>query len=488
MNKQDLINLLEDETTYNEVLQIIDNHTKSFNKNIGDIPRQKFLCGGAVANTIIYLLNKDKFDKPIINDIDVFYFNHNQLGYNYLVNDNVDFFAQRNINNTIGLSGYEKMWYGSEGEEIIMVDTDRDGIINNVQIDVFLWTKAFNPTDYYQDLLKTFDLNCCSAGLDRVNNKILYTDDFVNFLLTNKIEVTNLRHPLQTSVRMKKKTEELKTDTSNFDIEMSLIQHSFLCSRSRYLGPEWVEKSKQYKDFLDKYFKKYEPPYPTQNELYEYTSTDFELAHNIRQILIDHYDSLILFWRLFVRNGITNNGALLLKYYKEKLGLVDDSAKFYWTDKHSYGNSSAVDFNQPSFFSLTPLTPNYFDCDFTYDELVRVSNFFNYLNKNHVSVTAFLVQNVKEQQKFIDYFKKTFIDKYGFVKETLLNKIVDKSYPIKKLRMGMSSLNVKDKINGFNKMIKTMFVKTYITKPFRFHVNNYPLRTDGLIDDDLFEF
>ena len=73
--------------------------------------------------------------------------------------------------------------------------------------------------EYYQSLLNNFDLNCCCAGLDSVNKKIIYTAQFIEFLC-DKIEVTSTLTPLNTAIRSNNKTKDLKTN--------SLLKHEFL--------------------------------------------------------------------------------------------------------------------------------------------------------------------------------------------------------------------------------------------------------------------
>jgi hypothetical protein len=103
-------------------------------------------------------------------------------------------FINNNITDNVGihLDSYGRAWIGSNGEHIKMVSSERFGDINKVTINVYSPNNNnFNEVDYYKELLGVFDLNCCMAGLDRINNKIIYTEQFIDFLFTHKIEVTN---------------------------------------------------------------------------------------------------------------------------------------------------------------------------------------------------------------------------------------------------------------------------------------------------------
>jgi hypothetical protein len=226
MNRKELINFLNSEKTFNEVLGIINHKLQEDGVGVGDYPMHYFMAGGAVANTIYYLLNKEKFEEPVINDIDLFFFN-NVLGHDWDYNTpNPNLFIHTNLGAVAGIDGYGRTWVGPSGETMRMFGSERFGIVNKVSINVFKQSiQNFNETNYYKTLLTVFDLNCCMAGLDRVNGNIVYTEDFLDFLESDMIEVTNVSQPLQTSVRLKNKSLQLGTDLSNFDCEMNLIKH-----------------------------------------------------------------------------------------------------------------------------------------------------------------------------------------------------------------------------------------------------------------------
>jgi hypothetical protein len=139
MGKKEIVNFLNNKKTYKQVLDLIECLCQKDGVSLKDYPQEYFLAGGAVANTIYYLLNKDKIDDPIINDIDLFFFNHvNEQNWSH---NNTENFIQEYINHVTTVDSYGRIWLGSHGEEIRMVSSERFGIVNKITINVNLWQK-----------------------------------------------------------------------------------------------------------------------------------------------------------------------------------------------------------------------------------------------------------------------------------------------------------------------------------------------------------
>ncbi len=235
MEKEKIIEFLNKEETYNKVCGIIYSSLLIVQRRILEGDEEPFIAGGSVANIIYNLLYK-KQDKPIINDIDIFTFRSQHdiqaiqgVGLPW-DNFNDENFIN-NAENGLTSDGYGNIWLGPKGENIRMVKSERRGIINDVLISVgdrrYGWGRTevieLNQTEYYESLLNNFDLNCCCAGLDRVNKKIIYTDKFIEFLCNDKIEVTSTLTPLNTAIRLNNKTKDLKTN-SDLDKEVELLE------------------------------------------------------------------------------------------------------------------------------------------------------------------------------------------------------------------------------------------------------------------------
>ena len=311
MRKDEVIKILESNETFNEVLNIIKHECHTHGTQFDDIPNSEFISGGAIANTIHYIFNKDRFERPIINDIDLFVFNPVDTGQ--WGSTMIDSFIQTNLQRVVG-DDYGQYFITNTGDSINMRTNERLGIINKVTLDVYS-RKSRNVCEYYSELINNFDLNCCMAGLDRLNNKIIYTDDFVDFILNNKIQVTHLKFPLQTAYRMKKKCVELDTVTTNFETEMLLLKQATTFSGSNSFGEVWSEKIEKDSIFftenfvVDKmseeglqFYKSKELPKLEVENLYQ---------QNLVSLLDHDKDVLLSFWDLFFRgkysDDITHN-------------------------------------------------------------------------------------------------------------------------------------------------------------------------------------
>jgi hypothetical protein len=467
MDRKEVIQFLESKETYDKVMGLLNNKCGDFN----DYPEEYFMAGGAVANTLHFLLRGG--NQPIINDIDLFYFHHMNR-HLWLHSEPGDNFIQQSINQTINQDGYNRFWFGSNGEEISMVNSERFGDINKITINVYLYQGEFNPSDYYKQLLNNFDLNCCAVGIDRVSKKIIYTKHFVDFLSHNRIEVISMAHPLQTAVRMVKKSEELKTDTSNFKTEMSLIQHSFLIRGRNAIGLEWASKIKGYTDFIDEYFVfdtvKTENIVTGEPTLFYYGPTNFILNPSTYQFKFDSLQSLITFWDIFIRGKKENEKKRdeLVKFYIEKMGLrvtTDSSVRYSNRDYHS-ATSKKINRTHLDPINIVSLSPNYLDCDFDFDDLRKVHTINLYFDENGVDPAIFLADTIKDHIKVLTYIRKRFITETGLFKSGVFQKVINRSYNDreKEHRINLGSLDYKKKINSFEILVNGLWIKKKIYK------------------------
>lgn len=494
MDKKEIISFLDKEETYNKVLSFLNGKCDDFN----DYPEEYFIAGGSIANTLHCILNGGK--SPVINDLDLFYFHHTRQ-HLWLHSEPGDNFIQQSINQTINQDGYSRFWFGSNGEEISMVNSERFGYINKITINVHLHQGEFRPSDYYKQLLNNFDLNCCAVGIDRVSKKIIYTKHFVDFLSHNRIEVISMAHPLQTAVRMKKKSEELKTDTSNFKTEMSLIQHSFLVRGRNAIGLEWASKIKDYTDFIDEYFVfddvRTENIATGEPTLFYYGPTNFVLNPSTYQFKFNSLQSLISFWDIFIRRKKENEKKRdeLVKFYIEKRGLrivVDSNVMYSNRDLHS-ATSRKINRDRLDPISSLAVSPNYLDCDFDFNDLCKIHGTNRYLNDNGIDPAIFLADTIKDHIKVLTYIRKRFITETGLFKSGVFQKVINRSYnnEEKEHRITLGSLDYKKKINSFETLVNGLWIKEKWA--YKYFFKNKPRSVFGLggnaIDlNDMIEF
>lgn len=468
MNRKEIIKFLNDGGTYNKVLEIINHKLQTNGVGVDDFPVHYFMAGGSIANTIYYLLNEGKFKEPIINDIDLFYFN-NIRGLDWYHEINTEMFINTNLSSIAGVDNYNRVWVGPSGESMRMVNSERFGIVNKVSINVYKESiQNFRETNYYKTLLSVFDLNCCPAGLDRINEKIVYTEDFLDFLESNMIEVMNLSQPLQTAVRLKNKSIQLGTDTSNFETEIRLIKHSFIIRKICSIGPEWLKKVKDNREFVLKHFNFSTEPTNRTDGIFNYTVKSFEIEKYYKNFPIRDNSELIAFWNLFVRKKNKQALEKVLTFYNNIFselnggGSIQNQETFIYDPNMITHIGSNKIFNGLNFVTILSISPNYFDCDFTVKDLEQIYYFNKYFQQEMFSEgDVFIVKTIQDHIKMIEYVKKTFIDKYGTFKKELLGKLIIRSRVNKK--SNLATLDYKEKINIIKKLMDGMLIKYYHT-------------------------
>jgi len=162
--------------------------------------------------------------------------------------------ANRNSDTNIHTTPYgELMSLDSRASSYRIVDTDRDGLFNNVYVTK---TSLSSANQRYLYILKGFDINCCMVGIDLETKKLVYTKEFEEFLQHRQLLVSNPYTPAHTSLRLLKKKEELGVYL-DLDKEMKYLSQVYLLFNDPYQGS--LNKvfgnffSEKYKDLYDKY-------------------------------------------------------------------------------------------------------------------------------------------------------------------------------------------------------------------------------------------
>lgn len=260
----DITKFLESKETYDKVVKVLSEKaglpvaqiSSTINKTGESLnPPEGFIAGGSVSNIIYSLLHGGK---PAINDIDIFYFFDNKNG-DWISPKLDEFPVPLETDIKTGGDDYGNKWVQPNGEFSIMRSHSRQGIFNYIQ--VYVGSNTYqrdlinNPINKPLILLKSFDLNCCQAGLDIQNGKIVYTKKFTEFLRSRQLQVTIPISPIQTTIRLIKKMEDLNC-YCDLDSEIKLLQHSMFTGSIAYtFGVETYEKYLKYSEIIDKYFK-----------------------------------------------------------------------------------------------------------------------------------------------------------------------------------------------------------------------------------------
>lgn len=399
MDKKEIINFIEDKKTYDKVLGILKSLDTSENKNF-DSEVEDLIAGGSVANTIYHLLYKERSPKPIINDIDLFSMEVNDDIFFWNHTDE-HFLSGEGIGNETNVDGYGKIWVGKYGNTLSMVSTSRNGLLNRINLYVTTQSKVFNPVDYYEDVISVFDLSNCQVALDRVNQKIIYTERFVEFLLTHKIEITNLNQPLQTAFRLNKKVLELGCVETNVESEINLLQHSSLIfgSHNTNIGPIWQKKIKDNKEFFLNIFrfKKNGAFYGPNEESFIYLFKTFELRHNFNNLRrFTNHSSLMAYWDIFVR-GKNPKVKSKLEGYIPKLS------------SNQYSKTIMSSNYKPLKTNISLLAESVEFHDFIFDYLGTSPNYLDGDIENEFDKLSYVKKIISETQQFLD-FRFTLVD------------------------------------------------------------------------------
>jgi hypothetical protein len=456
MNRKEIIRRLESNETFNEVLNIIKHECHTHGTQFDVVSLNDFIAGGAVANTLHYMFNKDRFDKPIINDVDVFSFEFAGVSEWYDVRyerNLIDSFITSNLERCIG-EDYGQHFLAHFGDEICMTDTSRDGIINEVKLKVLRRDLSITMPleNYYLEVIKNFDLNCCMAGLDRINNKIIYTDEFVDFILFNRIEVTELKFPLQTAYRMKRKAEELDTIKSNLKSELLLLKHSSRFRGVNQIGPIWIERVENNISLFSENFNfvsvpkseegDFEKKYYTTKEL---PKLDIELLWGVSLQSLLRYDKsqLLVFWDLFFRGKHSD------EVTKAVLDFIEPDTDEQIIEVHRSPIESSIYFK---FFILKSISysKDYLNCGLiSKSDLNRLYKFTKYLHKHGIDFELFSVENIEKQMELIDFFKRRFI-KDNLFRNRIFRETMRTIRSKKSMENLLTSPNYSDKIKALN--------------------------------------
>ena len=228
------MSLLEETTIVEQILLKLS--------EVSTIPKEGFLAGGAVANT---LMNMKWGSEYPINDLDIFVEGNG--------NSHKEVYTPLRTNNLIVSSEYSgfRMSY-DHGSNYRILDVDRDGMLNWIYISRVRDRENIKDYGY---ILNGFDFNCCQAGIDLSNNQLYYTPEFEEFLETKQLDITAIYTPAHTAIRLFKKIKDLSC-YCNVDKCMELLSQPLIYSTQVSLNPRHFGFyfSHKYKDLYKEYF------------------------------------------------------------------------------------------------------------------------------------------------------------------------------------------------------------------------------------------
>lgn len=487
---QNIKDFLESKETYNNVLTILKYHSgneRVFNETMITIGGD-FIAGGSVSNALISLFHKDK-KQCVINDIDVYkQVSEAQTPYD----DSRNQWYPATYVNEEGLEMYDdsygRIFVSDSGARMRVTKHSRKGIFNIVE---YLYEPNYNKRKGKSKetvILEGFDLNCCKSGLDITNEKIVYTQEFVEFLQTKKLKITSPCAPIQSTIRLHKKMKDLDC-TCDIEHEMRFLsvasKHVHSGQMMKYVGPETYNKYLHMKGIVDKYFTLRKPK---PNEIPHSLRGKGEINHRLWVFdpvmqfdILENISSLNGFkriWNLLYtpKSGEEQDKINKIFYKNIYLGKMDEDVWFKtthvtedWLDegvgemKHSYDSDRFT-------YSMLLVKNNYHKCDF---DITHV-DFIDTFTSHYPEVKIFLksCETIMEQYELIQTINSIRIKEgdwvFGFLGNIQYSSFVrDKMFGYEillnpKLRTKENILNVIMKEKNFRDV--NMMMKMYVNR------------------------
>jgi hypothetical protein len=424
---------LNSEKTFSKVLDILNQH--------GDmsIVGSDFVAGGSVANIIYHLIYGSKL---IINDIDVYKrvnvedLKKPKFSDKEVLTKSVDVWYPTTYVNEEGLEilddNYGRTYVSETGARMRIVKHSRKGIFNNIDY-IFEEGHPKSKTKKTKELviIEGFDLNCCKAGIDITNGKIIYTPEFVEFLETKQMKVTNPCAPVQTTIRIYKKLKDIEGIHCDVKHEMLFLtvasKHLHGSQITKIIGPETKEKYDRIKPFIEQYFKIRKPEkmeevgygvsdrYFTNNKLNSDAQIwifdpvlDFDIIENIQNI-----NNLKRVWELLYTFKKKSEQDKINKIFYKNI-FLGDMKEDQWTRRVYESNSEWLSgdsgytdephYNSNRFtYHMILSKKDYYKCDFTLKHVDVIDKF----SKEHYGVNSILkyCDNLTHQYNVVKYIK-----------------------------------------------------------------------------------
>jgi hypothetical protein len=168
------------------VEKILSKMYQKIGVDVVKIPKHGFLCGQSVCSAILEIYFNGR-NTPIYNDYDIFVETNNESTPMYSHSVNSDYGV---------MQGYS------------IIDTTYVGKLNIIE---YMNSSVYdNPLSIYQ-LIELFDINCVQVGIDLSTRTLHYTQEFMDFCISNELKVINFsRTPTLTLLRLLNKRSKLR--------------------------------------------------------------------------------------------------------------------------------------------------------------------------------------------------------------------------------------------------------------------------------------
>jgi hypothetical protein len=424
------------------------------------LPEQGFLCGGAVANTILSII--DGKDYPI-NDLDIFLFEHVTTTSAAPLRAPINDIASDRYENRIIISSHKSNYRIIRTTNVDMInyvyvyfhDTDPIGLENKTK-------------DQFNSILKSFDINCCKAGIDLSNGELYIDPEFNDFIVSRQLECVNPVTPAHTIIRLIKKRDDLgaylnKEDqfkylSQFFNYDLNVYYSKF--NISIFFGKKYKEMFHKYENEITEYFelwsygKTYRHNFTKKNlELLTTSNSNWwNYSPSINGVGEEHvhkiYEKKLWTLRPTVYSKLDEE---ISKYYIPESGTDPIIIKKLWellyktTKKQK--NKIIKLLIKPELYPFVIVNDDFYNCDF-----------------NEVNIDR-LVKFIQENPNFATLMKLT---KLNFQESETLLYTIKNLFPLEiELFCDLISKEIEDEIyfkSDFNRRL--ILEKEYLTKKF----------------------
>ena len=220
--------------------------------NYPNFPKSGFIAGGSLGN-LIWEQVSGNIAK--INDIYVFIFDkvvdRNYKDVSNWVNPSSPvpqklFYHKKE---KVYYEDYSGLCVTSQSKDFYYIEsTSTEGIYNFVNY-------SANRRDP-QVIIDSFDINCTQVGYSISEDKFYYTQDFVYFLRTGNLQLTNLMSPAHSAIRLVKKKHDLNVKLDEIELKMCqyVVMVSMQDTTRRYFTEKYASIYRKYESELALYF------------------------------------------------------------------------------------------------------------------------------------------------------------------------------------------------------------------------------------------
>lgn len=171
------------------------------------LPKFGFVAGGSIANIVWELVSGNK---AVVNDIDIFVFDSFQDQFDRTDKKSLFNYQEKDTKYFEDYTGicfntYTKDFYS-------IVESTKDDIFNTIKYK----SNSNDPSL----IIKSFDINATRIGYSIEKDELYWTTEFEDFLKTGYLKICNLMTPSHTTVRIAKKSKELKAKIDPFEFKL----------------------------------------------------------------------------------------------------------------------------------------------------------------------------------------------------------------------------------------------------------------------------